>query len=106
MLVLVKLEACIFIYKTIFYTHVQKSEMNVYSYPVLTLVCIECMYHKSLSNDLVHVLIVNAKLKILMWLSLINISGKKCTIQKHTLHFVFHCKTVRSAANLQHRTKT
>lgn len=101
MLELVKLEACIFIYKTIFYTHVQKSEN-----PVLTLVCIECMYHKSLSNDMVHVLIVNAKLKILMWLSLINISGKKCTIQKHTLHFVYHCKTVRSAANLQHRTKT
>lgn len=56
------------------------------------------MYHKSLSNDIVHVLpvIINAKLKT---------SGKKYTTQKHKLHFVYHSKTVRSAANLQHRTK-
>lgn len=58
--------------------------MNVYFYFVLILVCIECMYmymyYKSLLNDMVYVLIVNVKLKILMWLSLINIFGKKCII--------------------------
>lgn len=54
--------------------------MNVYFYFVLILVCIECMYYKSLLNDIVYVLIVNVKLKILMWLSLINIFGKKCII--------------------------
>lgn len=54
--------------------------MNVYFYFVLILVCIEYMYYKSLLNDMVYVLIVNVKLKILMWLSLINIFGKKCII--------------------------